>query len=55
MAAESSARGADPKQLHLSDELVTRAEQTAAVVRMIENPDLLRKHGGVAATLRFRI
>lgn len=42
-------------QLRLADELVTRAHQTGAAVRMIEDPDLLRRHGGVAASLRFRI
>jgi peptide subunit release factor 1 (eRF1) len=56
MAAESSAAtAADARQLHLSDELVTRAQQCGSVVRMIEDPVLLRNHGGVAATLRFRI
>lgn len=55
-SADSSAPAApaDP-QLRLSDELVTRASQTGARVRMIEDPQLLAEHGGVAATLRFRI
>jgi hypothetical protein len=47
--------GADVARLHLSDELVTRATQTGAAVRMIEDPELLRDHGGVAAALRFRV
>jgi peptide subunit release factor 1 (eRF1) len=46
---------ADDKQLQLSDDLVTRAQQTGARVRIIEDPELLREHGGVGATLRFRI
>lgn len=46
---------ADENRLKLSDELVTRAQQTAARVRFIENPDLLADVGGVGALLRFRI
>jgi len=46
---------ASDKQLQLSDDLVTRAQQTGARVRIIEDPELLREHGGVAAALRFRI
>ena len=56
LATETSAvSAASDKQLRLSDELVTRAQQTGARVRMIEDPELLRNHGGVGATLRFRI
>ncbi len=51
----ASPESADQQQLHLSDELVTRAEQTSARIRMIEDPELLRPYGGVGATLRFRI
>jgi peptide subunit release factor 1 (eRF1) len=51
----SSSSESAPGQIHLSDELVTRAQQTAAQVRIIENPDLLKPYGGVAASLRFRI
>lgn len=54
--AETSAPGAaDEHKLKLADELVTRAQQTGARVRMIENPDLLKEFGGVGALLRFRI
>jgi peptide subunit release factor 1 (eRF1) len=53
--ATSAVNSPDEKQARMSDELVTRAQQTAARVRMIENADLLREYGGVAATLRFRI
>ncbi len=45
----------DENRLKLSDELVTRAHQTAARVRFIEDPDLLADVGGVGALLRFRI
>ncbi len=38
----------------LSQELVNKAERTSALVTFIENPDLLREVGGVAALLRFR-
>ena len=55
-SADSSAPAAptDP-QLRMSDELVTRASQTGARVRIIEDPQLLAEYGGVAALLRFRI
>jgi peptide chain release factor subunit 1 len=45
----------DHRQLQLSQELVTRAQQNAARIRFIEDPELLRPYGGVAAALRFRI
>jgi peptide subunit release factor 1 (eRF1) len=51
----SSAVESDTRQIQLSDELVTRAQQTAADVRIIENAELLKAYGGVAASLRFRI
>jgi peptide chain release factor subunit 1 len=56
VATDTSAPG-DPgvEQLHLSDELVTRAQQTGARVRIVEDATLLEAHGGVAALLRFRI
>jgi peptide subunit release factor 1 (eRF1) len=46
---------ADEARLKLSDELVTRAQQTAARIRFIENADLLAEIGGVGALLRFRV
>jgi peptide subunit release factor 1 (eRF1) len=47
VATETSApSAASDKQLQLSDELVTRAQQTGARVRIIEDPELLREHGG---------
>lgn len=45
----------DEGQLKLSDELVTRAQQTGARVRFIEDASLLADVGGVGALLRFRI
>lgn len=54
--AETSASApGDERQLKLADELVTRAQQTAARVRFIEDPELLKEFGGVGALLRFRI
>jgi peptide chain release factor subunit 1 len=46
---------AGPETVRLSDELVTKAQQTSARVSFIEDPSLLEPYGGVAATLRFRI
>ena len=54
-ADTSEPAGPDQQQLHLSGEFVARAQRTGARVRFIENPELLREHGGVAALLRFRI
>jgi peptide subunit release factor 1 (eRF1) len=45
----------DEDQLKLSDELITRAQQTAARIRFIEDASLLADVGGVGALLRFRI
>ena len=45
----------DPERLKLADELVTRAQQTSARIRFIENPDLLSEVGGVGAILRFKL
>jgi peptide subunit release factor 1 (eRF1) len=38
-----------------ADELVTKARQTAATIRFIEDPALLAAVGGAAASLRFRL
>jgi peptide subunit release factor 1 (eRF1) len=54
-AETSAVSTADERQLKLADELVTRAQQTNAHVRFIEDPQLLADFGGVAALLRFRI
>jgi peptide chain release factor subunit 1 len=53
MAGEPA--GAEVGTVRLADELVTKAQQTAARICFIEDPALLEPHGGVAATLRFRI
>ena len=45
----------DTNQLKLADELVTRAQQTSARIRFVEDPSLLAEVGGVGALLRFRI
>jgi len=55
-AATSNPAGAgDEGRLKLSDELITRAQQTAARIRFIEDASLLADVGGVGAFLRFRI
>jgi peptide chain release factor subunit 1 len=53
--ATSAPGGVDERRLELSSELVTRAEQTGARIRFVENADLLANIGGVGALLRFRI
>jgi peptide subunit release factor 1 (eRF1) len=56
IAETSAPDGAvEEARLKLSDELVTRAQQTGARIRFIENADLLADIGGVGALLRFRI
>jgi peptide chain release factor subunit 1 len=45
----------DAPRLIVADELVTRAEQTGARVRFIEDAALLESVGGVGALLRFRL
>ena len=45
----------NPDRWTLADDLITKAHQTAARIRFIEDPRLLRAVGGVGALLRFRI
>ena len=52
--AAGEAAESDPQAVRLADELITKAQQTAARITFIEEPSLLEKHGGVAALLRFR-
>jgi peptide subunit release factor 1 (eRF1) len=47
--------GVDPDLLKLADELVTKAQQTSARIRFVEDPTLLNDVGGVGALLRFKI
>jgi peptide chain release factor subunit 1 len=53
----SSAPKQDPgdEQMKLAGELVMKAQQSAARIRFIEDPDLLDEVGGVGALLRFKI
>ena len=51
----ASAAGVDAQRIKLADELVTKAQQTSARIRFIEDAALLDKFGGVGALLRFRI
>lgn len=58
-AVETSAAGeaaeGDPQTVRLADELIAKAQQTAARITFIEDASLLEPHGGVAALLRFRV
>ena len=45
----------DTERHKLADELVTKAQQTSARIRFIEDPQLLEDVGGVGAILRFKI
>jgi peptide subunit release factor 1 (eRF1) len=45
----------DPKTITQVNEFVTKAQQSAARIRFIEDPDLLADVGGVGALLRFKI
>lgn len=47
--------GLDAEQMKLAGDLVTRAQQSAARIRFIEDPELLAEVGGVGALLRFKI
>ena len=55
VATSNPAGTTDESRVKLSDELVTRAQQTAARIRFIEDASLLADVGGVGALLRFRI
>jgi peptide chain release factor subunit 1 len=44
-----------PEVVRLADELITKAKQTAAKITFIEDPELLKDYGGVAALLRFTV
>jgi peptide chain release factor subunit 1 len=53
----SSGEAADsaPELVRLADELIAKAKQTAAKITFVEDPELLKDYGGVAALLRFTI
>ena len=48
-------KGPEASRDELADQLVTKAQQTSARIRFIEDPALLAEVGGVGALLRFRI
>jgi peptide chain release factor subunit 1 len=54
-ASAGEAADSTPEILRLADELITRATQTGARITFIEDPELLKPYGGVAALLRFAI
>jgi peptide subunit release factor 1 (eRF1) len=45
----------DTERYKLADDLVTKAQQTSARIRFVEDPQLLEEVGGVGAVLRFKI
>ncbi len=47
--------GLDAERMKLADEFVTKAQQTSARIRFIEETGLLADVGGVGALLRFKI
>jgi peptide chain release factor subunit 1 len=47
--------GMDEKAIAQANELVTKAQQSAARIRFIEDPELLAEVGGTGALLRFKI
>lgn len=51
----SAPGGGDAAQMKLADELVTKAQQTSARIRFVEDPALLDTFGGVGALLRFTL
>ena len=51
----ASIQGMDDKKIIQAGDLVTKAQQNAARIRFIEDPDLLAHVGGVGAFLRFKI
>jgi peptide chain release factor subunit 1 len=51
-AADGDERSAEERA---ADELIVKANQTAAKIRFIENPTLLAAVGGVGAFLRFKV
>ena len=54
-AAAGEAASTDIGVVRLADELIRKARQTGARIEFIEDAALLEAHGGVAATLRYRI
>jgi peptide subunit release factor 1 (eRF1) len=54
-ASAGEAGDSSPEVVRLADELITKAKQTAARITFIEDPELLKDYGGVAALLRFAI
>ena len=45
---------APPPDERVGDELVTKARQTAAKIRIVQDPAVLAGVGGVGALLRFK-
>ena len=54
-AAPDTLPGPREYRSELANQLVTKAQQTAARIRFIEDANLLRGVGGCGALLRFRV
>jgi len=54
-ASAGEAADSSPEVVRLAEELIAKAKQTAAKITFIEDPELLKDYGGVAALLRFTI
>jgi peptide chain release factor subunit 1 len=52
---EAAAEGEQSPGERAADELIAKARQTAATIRIIQDPSLLRAVGGVGAFLRFKL
>lgn len=57
VAVDTTVRDADAEtqRLTIADELVTKAQQSSARIRFVEDASLLAEVGGVGAILRFKI
>jgi peptide chain release factor subunit 1 len=53
--AAGEAAEAQAETVLLADELIAKASQTGARITFVEDPELLKDYGGVAALLRFSI
>ena len=53
--SDGSVNNIEADAVIVADDLVTRARQTSARVRFVEDPALLQEVGGVGAFLRYRL
>jgi peptide subunit release factor 1 (eRF1) len=53
--SDGAVAGIEADSVVVSDDLVTRAQQTSARITFVEDPSLLAEVGGVGAILRYRL